>query len=37
MASVEEKPELVALLHDRIEKTGGISFAEFMEQCLYHP
>jgi SAM-dependent MidA family methyltransferase len=35
--SVEEKPELVKLLHSRIAEVGGISFAEFMEQCLYHP
>ena len=34
---VEEKPELVELLRHRIEAAGGISFAEFMEQCLYHP
>ncbi|SHJ78474.1 SAM-dependent methyltransferase, MidA family [Malonomonas rubra DSM 5091] len=35
--SVEEKPELVELLHRRIEEAGGIDFAEFMEHCLYHP
>ena len=34
---VEEKPELVELLRQRIEDVGGIDFAEFMEQCLYHP
>jgi len=34
---VEEKPELVALLRERIDSVGGISFAEFMEKCLYHP
>ncbi|WP_303721003.1 class I SAM-dependent methyltransferase [Malonomonas rubra] len=33
----EEKKELVALLRNRIEERGGISFAEFMAQCLYHP
>lgn len=37
MTSVEEKPELVELLRDRIAGAGGISFADFMEQCLYHP
>lgn len=34
---VEEKPELVELLRQRIDEAGGIDFAEFMEQCLYHP
>lgn len=37
MTTVEEKPELVELLRNRIDATGGISFAEFMQQCLYHP
>lgn len=35
--STEEKPELLELLQAEIEAAGGISFAEFMEQCLYHP
>jgi SAM-dependent MidA family methyltransferase len=35
--SIEEKPELVELLRGKIAATGGITFAEFMEQCLYHP
>jgi SAM-dependent MidA family methyltransferase len=34
---VEEKPELVELLRQQIAAADGISFAEFMEQCLYHP
>lgn len=37
MTTVEEKTELVELLRKRIAAAGGISFAEFMEQCLYHP
>ncbi len=37
VAGLEEKTELVELLRNRIEATGGISFTEFMEQCLYHP
>lgn len=36
-ALIEEKPELVQLLRDKIAAAGGISFAEFMEQCLYNP
>jgi len=28
---------LAALLLDRIADEGGLSFADFMEQCLYHP
>ncbi len=37
MTTVEEKQELVELLRERIDAAGGISFAEFMQQCLYHP
>lgn len=37
MTLVEEKTELVELLRKRIDAAGGISFAEFMQQCLYHP
>ena len=37
MTSVEEKPELIALLQQKIAAAGGISFAEFMQECLYHP
>ncbi|MDT8419990.1 MAG: SAM-dependent methyltransferase [Desulfuromonadales bacterium] len=33
----EENPALRALLSDLIAERGGISFAHFMEQCLYHP
>jgi SAM-dependent MidA family methyltransferase len=33
----EEKRELVELLTGRIAATGGIPFAEFMAECLYHP
>lgn len=33
----EEKPQLVNQLRELISQKGGISFAEFMEQCLYHP
>ncbi|OEU74136.1 MAG: hypothetical protein BA864_07695 [Desulfuromonadales bacterium C00003093] len=35
--AVEENTELVEFLRRKIETTGGITFAEFMEQCLYHP
>jgi SAM-dependent MidA family methyltransferase len=31
------KPELEKFLRKRIDETGGISFAEYMEHCLYHP
>lgn len=34
---LEEKPELVAVLRDQIEAQGGINFADYMGQCLYHP
>lgn len=34
---MEEKPALRTLLCDLIAERGGISFAQFMEQCLYHP
>ena len=37
MMAVEENTELVEFLRRKIETTGGITFAEFMEQCLYHP
>ncbi len=37
MAQGEEKAELVELLRARIEVEGGLTFAEFMEACLYHP
>jgi len=33
----EEKPELVAALRELITAQGGISFADYMGQCLYHP
>lgn len=36
-SQVEEKPELVELLRKRIAAGDGVSFSEFMEQCLYHP
>jgi len=37
MPTVEEKPELVALLQQKITAADGIPFAEFMQECLYHP
>lgn len=37
MPNLDEKPELVALLQEKIAVTGGINFAEFMQHCLYHP
>ncbi len=37
MTTIEENPELVAQLQQRIEAAGGIDFAEFMQTCLYHP
>ena len=33
----DAKPELVSALRERISAQGGISFADFMAQCLYHP
>lgn len=33
----ETNPELVELLRQQVAVEGGISFASFMEQCLYHP
>lgn len=33
----EEKPELVAALRELIAAQGGITFANYMGQCLYHP
>lgn len=33
----EEKQDLVDLLRKKISAANGINFAEFMEQCLYHP
>jgi len=33
----EEKPELVDVLRDMIVEQNGISFADYMGQCLYHP
>jgi SAM-dependent MidA family methyltransferase len=32
-----EKPEFEAFLRRRIAETGGITFAEYMGHCLYHP
>jgi SAM-dependent MidA family methyltransferase len=37
MTAGEEKPELLRHLRQRIESAGGISFAEFMAEALYHP
>lgn len=33
----QSKPELVAALRSRIESQGGLSFADFMAEALYHP
>lgn len=33
----EENPELLTVLRGLIENQGGITFADFMGQCLYHP
>lgn len=33
----ETNAELEAILRNRIALTGGISFAEYMQLCLYHP
>jgi len=33
----EEKPELVEALRALIAQQGGITFADYMGQCLYHP
>jgi len=32
-----EKPELTAWLQEKIASEGGITFAAFMQACLYHP
>ncbi len=37
MTEVDGSTELADLLTARIEKAGGLTFAEFMEACLYHP
>ena len=37
MTTVEEKTELVAALRQRIEAQGGLAFADFMGDALYHP
>jgi len=37
MTTAEEKPELRASLRRQIEAAGGISFADFMAEALYHP
>lgn len=37
MATTEEKPQLLASLRRQIETSGGISFADFMAEALYHP
>ncbi len=33
----ESTPELEAFIRRRIGEAGGITFAEYMEHCLYHP
>ncbi|MFO7576960.1 MAG: SAM-dependent methyltransferase [Pelovirga sp.] len=35
--SSEHRPELIALLREDIAARGGIPFARFMDQALYHP
>ncbi len=35
--TAESRPELEAFIRRRIAETGGISFAEYMGHCLYHP
>ena len=35
--SVAGRPELEAFIRERIDAGGGITFAEFMGHCLYHP
>ncbi len=36
-SSEQSKPELETLIRDQIRTQGGISFRQFMAQCLYHP
>jgi len=33
----DHKPELVSIIRQLIESSSGITFAQFMEQALYHP
>lgn len=35
--SLERSPDLEKIILDRIREVGGITFAEFMALCLYHP
>ena len=35
--NLNSKPALEDELRARIAARGGLTFAEFMEQCLYHP
>ncbi|OHB32932.1 MAG: hypothetical protein A2X84_04815 [Desulfuromonadaceae bacterium GWC2_58_13] len=35
--TAESRPELEAFIHRRIDEAEGISFAEYMGHCLYHP
>ncbi len=37
MHETDCNPALKALIRQRLETTGGITFAEFMGLCLYHP
>jgi len=37
VCAVEESPELKRLIGDLIEQQGPISFARYMDLCLYHP
>ncbi len=35
--TAEQKPELVAAIQKQIDAAGAITFADFMQQALYHP
>jgi SAM-dependent MidA family methyltransferase len=35
--AADQKPELVSFIRQQIDSSGGISFANFMQQALYHP
>ena len=35
--TVDNKPELVSFIQEKIKDAAGIPFAEFMQQALYHP
>ncbi len=35
--TADQKPELVSFIQQQIDASGGMTFADFMQQALYHP